>query len=301
MDQARINNQKFWNIGLILVCWTLYGLFFASQSYVRQAYFGRNPDWQNALAVWLTCGYSWAILTPPILFVARRFPFNRCDWVRALAIQIPSSVFFSVVALAIFVGVRMLFGENYSFGRFRNLVIDDIHSGVLVYFGILGVNSAIAYFCGPSRPASEEHRAALNGSAVPRKGEMLEEPPAIRKTPNTQETTPQPGFTERFTVKENGRIVLISVRDIDRITSDGNYVKLYTNGKWHLLRKTMKAMEQKLDPSVFLRVRRSAIVRIEQIKELHPLFNGEFEIVLKNGTKISSSRRYRKNLDALLK
>jgi two-component system LytT family response regulator len=63
----------------------------------------------------------------------------------------------------------------------------------------------------------------------------------------------------------------------------------------------MDGIEKKLNPQKFLRLRRSAIVRIEQIKELQPLFNGEFEVVLKNGTRLTSSRRYRKNLDALLK
>jgi two-component system LytT family response regulator len=63
----------------------------------------------------------------------------------------------------------------------------------------------------------------------------------------------------------------------------------------------MDQMERKLDPKEFLRLRRSIIVRIAEIKELHPLFNGEFEVVLKSGAKLSSSRRYRQNLDALLK
>jgi two-component system LytT family response regulator len=59
-------------------------------------------------------------------------------------------------------------------------------------------------------------------------------------------------------------------------------------------------MEQRLDPGLFIRVRRSAIVRIDRIKELHPMFNGEYEIVLNNGTRIFSSRRYRRNLDTVL-
>jgi two-component system LytT family response regulator len=63
----------------------------------------------------------------------------------------------------------------------------------------------------------------------------------------------------------------------------------------------MDGIESKLNPKKFVRIRRSAIVRVEQIKELHTLFAGEFEVVLRNGVKLSSSRRYRKNLDALLK
>jgi len=60
-------------------------------------------------------------------------------------------------------------------------------------------------------------------------------------------------------------------------------------------------MEKKLDPSEFVRLRRSTIARIAEIKEFHPMFNGEYEVVLKAGTTLSSSRRYRKNLESILK
>jgi len=108
-------------------------------------------------------------------------------------------------------------------------------------------------------------------------------------------------YLERIAIKENGRVTFLNIDEIVWISSEGNYVGLHTKGETHLLRETMDAIERKLDSRKFLRLRRSTIVRIEQIKELHPLFNGEFEVVLKSGAKLSSSRRYRQNLDALLK
>lgn len=111
----------------------------------------------------------------------------------------------------------------------------------------------------------------------------------------------QPEYIRRVAVKEQGRIFFLDVGEIDWISAQGNYVELHTKTKAHLLRETMEGIESKLNPQDFLRLRRSTIVRIEQIKELCPLFNGEFEVVLKNGARLSSSRRYRKNLDALLK
>jgi two-component system LytT family response regulator len=111
----------------------------------------------------------------------------------------------------------------------------------------------------------------------------------------------QPAFLERVVVKDAGRIFFVSVEEIIWISSEGNYVKLHAKGKSHLLRETMDGFENKLNPRDFLRLRRSTIVRIEQIKELHPLFNGEFAVVLKDGTKLTSSRRYRQNLNSLLK
>jgi len=111
----------------------------------------------------------------------------------------------------------------------------------------------------------------------------------------------QPTYLERVAVKIAEHIEFVDVNEIDWISSEGNYVQLHTKSKTHLLRETMDGIERKLNPQKFLRLRRSTIVRIEQIKELHPLFNGEFVVILKDDTKLSSSRRYRQKLNQLLK
>jgi two-component system LytT family response regulator len=112
---------------------------------------------------------------------------------------------------------------------------------------------------------------------------------------------PAEDYLERIAVKENERIRFLNVEKIDWISSQGNYVEIHSGGENILIRETMDGIERKLNPKQFVRIRRSAIVRVEQIKELHTLFAGDFEVVLRNGVKLSSSRRYRKNLDALLK
>jgi two-component system, LytTR family, response regulator len=78
-------------------------------------------------------------------------------------------------------------------------------------------------------------------------------------------------------------------------------VSLHSKGKAYLLRETMDGIEEKLDPDAFVRLRRSTIVRIGKIQELHPTSKGEFEVVLNDGTRLSSTRRYRKNLQTALK
>lgn len=112
---------------------------------------------------------------------------------------------------------------------------------------------------------------------------------------------PAGNYPERIAVKENERIRFLNIENIDWISSQGNYIEIHSGREKFILRETMDGMERKLDPHKFLRLRRSTIIRIEQINELHPLFGGEFEVVLKSGVKLSSSRRYRKNLDAILK
>jgi DNA-binding LytR/AlgR family response regulator len=293
MNSSRFNHERAFSLGLVLLGWTLYGFFFASQNYVRQAYDGRNPNFQKDLGVWLTCGYSWAILTYPILLLARRFPFSRENWHRAFAVHIPASFFFAIGTLMIFTVIRAVMGHPYSVDRFQNLVVEEIHSTVLIYFGILGVRQAINYLLGSGATESKRPRPIEQSEPILNQG-----PDEIADRNGAGSSS---AFVERFSIKNRGRILLIDANEIDLITSEGNYVKIHSNGTSHLMRDTMKGIEQKLDPKDFLRIRRSTIVRIDRIKELHPRTTGEFEIVLRNGRKLTSSRRYRKYFSGLLR
>ena len=116
-----------------------------------------------------------------------------------------------------------------------------------------------------------------------------------------QQPTAESQFLERVVIRENERVLILPVNEIDWINSHGNYIQIHTRGRPHLQRETMDGIERKLDPQKFVRLRRSTIVNIEQVKELKPLFNGEYAVMLKNGPELTSSRRYRKRLDVLLR
>jgi len=111
---------------------------------------------------------------------------------------------------------------------------------------------------------------------------------------------PQHRYLERLVVKSGGRIFFLPVSEIDWIESADNYVNLHSGRESHLIRETLTSLETKLNPEEFLRIRHSAIVNVRKIKELHPLFKGEYEIVLHNGVKLTSSRRYKHKLEHLL-
>ncbi|HEX6649626.1 MAG TPA: LytTR family DNA-binding domain-containing protein [Pyrinomonadaceae bacterium] len=112
---------------------------------------------------------------------------------------------------------------------------------------------------------------------------------------------PQHRYLERLVVKSGGRIFFLPVSEIDWIESADNYVNLHSGRESHLIRETLTSLETKLNPEEFLRIRHSAIVNVTKIKELHPLFKGEYEIVLHNAVKLTSSRRYRQKLEMLLR
>ncbi len=100
-------------------------------------------------------------------------------------------------------------------------------------------------------------------------------------------------YITQITVKDKNKIMLINTKDIEWIEAAGDYVALHHNGRKPLMNESMNKMESQLDPSKFMRIHRSAIVNIEKIKHLEPYFNGEFYLVLSDGTKVKSSRRYK--------
>lgn len=101
---------------------------------------------------------------------------------------------------------------------------------------------------------------------------------------------------ERLVIKSVGRVFFLKTEEIDWIESSGNYVRLHAGGEAHLLRETMNRLAAKLDPDKHLRIHRSTIVNIERIKELQPLFSGDYVVILRDGTQLTLSRSYRDKL-----
>jgi two-component system LytT family response regulator len=87
---------------------------------------------------------------------------------------------------------------------------------------------------------------------------------------------------------------------VDWIEAAGNYVEIHVGKESHLLRETMNNLESRLDPNRFLRIHRRIIVNLERIKRLEGISHGEYVVVLKDGTRLSSSRGFREGLQKLL-
>ena len=102
---------------------------------------------------------------------------------------------------------------------------------------------------------------------------------------------------ERVMIKTPQRIYFVRTDEVDWIEAAGNYARLHTGDKTHLLRQTMNALERQLDPDRFLRIHRSTIVNVDRVKELNRMFNGEYEVRLFDGTTLTLSRGYRSQLD----
>jgi two-component system LytT family response regulator len=99
-------------------------------------------------------------------------------------------------------------------------------------------------------------------------------------------------YVSRFTVKTGSRIQVVPVDDILWIGAAGDYAELHAGNRAHLLRETMSALQEKLDPAKFMRIHRSRIVRSDGIVELRSIDNREFAVKLTDGSEHRSSRTY---------
>jgi len=100
-------------------------------------------------------------------------------------------------------------------------------------------------------------------------------------------------YLDRLVVRSVGRVFFLKTDEIDWIEAAGNYVKLHVGRDSHMIRETMNGIEAKLDPAKFIRIHRSTVVNIDRIKELHPMFSGDYAVILRNGTELALSRNYR--------
>ncbi|MDP1569391.1 MAG: LytTR family DNA-binding domain-containing protein [Vicinamibacterales bacterium] len=115
-----------------------------------------------------------------------------------------------------------------------------------------------------------------------------------------QDIKPQPQRLDRLVIKSGGRVFFLRTDEIDWVEAAGNYVRLHLGETSHLFRETMNGMEARLDPRRFVRIHRSRIVNTDRIKEMQPWFNGEYVVVLRNGTRLTLSRGYREKLQERL-
>lgn len=104
----------------------------------------------------------------------------------------------------------------------------------------------------------------------------------------------------RLVFKENGRVIFIRAETIDWLEADGNYVRLHAGADSHYIRETLAGLEAQLPAESFMRISRSLLVNLDRIKELQPIFYGDYVVILRDGSKLNMSRNYRDRLEAIL-
>jgi two-component system LytT family response regulator len=118
----------------------------------------------------------------------------------------------------------------------------------------------------------------------------------------TAATAPAPAVPDRtrLMLSERGRIVVLVTRDIEFIQAAAKHVRIFAGGRCFTLRYALAELEARLDPASFVRVHRSTLVNVDHIAEMHPMFHGDSELIMRRGTRLTLSRRYRERLAPFL-
>lgn len=157
------------------------------------------------------------------------------------------------------------------------------------------------------KPINAEHFSAslrraqqeLEKNRIHRHKEQLAR--LLQAFPAMEEGQRQGGVTSnRILVRTAGHVYFLKPQDIHWIEADGDYVSIHTDLKSHLVRETLKTMEERLATEGFQRIHRSSLVNLEAIRELIANDNGDYKVVLKNDTVLKLSRNYRDQLYARL-
>jgi two-component system, LytTR family, response regulator len=147
--------------------------------------------------------------------------------------------------------------------------------------------------------AAERFRAALRRARIQheKSGNGFES----RLRTMIQQLEREKTLPERLLVQEESRAIFVPVKEISWVEADRNYTLLHCGKKTHTLRSTLDALENTLDPKLFVRINRGTVVRLDAIRELLPWFHGEYKVVLHDNTELRWSRRYVTQRPELLK
>ncbi len=132
--------------------------------------------------------------------------------------------------------------------------------------------------------AKEEIHRSRAGAINERLAGLLEDLQAKRK------------YLTRLVVRTAGRIVFLRVEEIDWVAAADNYVRVRAGRETHLMRETLQSLAGRLDPAKFLRIHRSMLVNLDRVREIQPIFHGDYQVKLSDGTELTLSRNYREKL-----
>lgn len=124
-----------------------------------------------------------------------------------------------------------------------------------------------------------------------RRNAALRSRPAVA-TRVQAEVVPQ----NQFTIRNGNSMLLIRAKDVDWLEALGDYTGLHVGNKTHLLRESISSIADRLDRTEFLRIHRSAIIRLERLVKVERLPNRDCIVTLQNGQLVRASRSYSEQL-----
>jgi two-component system LytT family response regulator len=108
-------------------------------------------------------------------------------------------------------------------------------------------------------------------------------------------------YSDILAIKDGSEVTRVDIKDIQWIDAAGDYMCVHATDKTHIMRRTMKELDEDLDPRKFVRVHRSAIVNINYVQKLVSHVSGEYHLILENGSELKVSRSHRDRVKEMIK
>jgi hypothetical protein len=277
MLERYLRHRRFWEVTMwvvgLLVSATANSIVVVMDLGRRHLSFApwEPPTWEFSSTIMLLA------LLPALLAFERRVPMRLTTWRRALPWHLVAVVVFSLIHVLGMVALRHLvyraLGSAYDFGDWPRELFYELLKDARTYGLFLIIINLYRLLL-----------LRLQGEA------------RLLTAPDTGPAVEAVDRPERFLVRKVGAEFLVSARDIEWLEAAENYVNLHVRGRVYPLRSTMTAIQERLDPQRFVRVHRSYIVNLDFLVQIEPLDTGDARLLLKDGTRIPCSRRYRQAL-----
>jgi LytTr DNA-binding domain len=240
-------------------------------------------EFSSVVCLWL--------LMPALGWWLQQFPLAHRGWLRSLPAHLLATLPFSLAHVAAMVGLRdlvyRLMGAHYDFGPWWPGWVYEYRKDFVAYW-LLAVCIVAFRLYGLWQDSRE------SPVAVPQQDPAAED---VHANESMTGDTP----LERLVVRKLNREYVIAVADVDRLEADGNYVMVHAQGNAYPRRESLAALERRLDARRFVRVHRGHLVNVDRIREIQPWDHGDYRILLRDGTCVNLSRRYRERLQHLLR
>ena len=234
--------------------------------------------WEPVVWEW-SSGLMMLALVPLLVIFTRRFPLHWDTLARHLPAHLLGSVVFSLLHVAGMVALRKaaytLQGADYDFGPWPRELAYEYLKDVRSYAMLVGIIESYRFIVRRLQGEASLLAAPDEGAPV--------------------EPLDRPG---RFLIRKLGREFLIAAHDIEWLQAAGNYVNLRVRGHDYPLRSTIGGIEERLDPTRFVRIHRSYIVNLARVGSIEPLDSGDARVHLHDATVLPCSRTYREALRA---
>lgn len=251
-----------------------------------------------------------AVLIPAVAAHERRFALHWDTLVRHLPWHVLGSVVYCSLHLAGMMALRHAayavldtpYRPGHWWAAWGYEYLKDVRTYVLIVSTLVGYRFLLLRLQGEARVLDAPDPALATATAAPTPGAAESEPtpqpqaPAIPGPGAAPTPPPTPARPERFLVRKLRREFLIAATDIAWLQAEANYVGLHVQGHDYLLRSTLTDFLAQLDPARFVRVHRSYAVNLDAIAVIEPLDSGDARLVMKDGSTVPCSRRYRDGL-----